>query len=166
MPIYIGGQEYDVYVGNQQCDLYVGNQLITQSIPDYNYPPIVMNMGYTNLEYKMQGTNKTILEEGVGFYFLDKTYQYGAINFTLPTKIGACVITVETNKGTFVYDHSFSSITYQYFQLQCYKVDGTPGLAFGVTTSRVAGGNLNFYQEFDVTNITDIIVTKITINPK
>lgn len=86
MSISKGGQSVKPYVGSKEVkEAYVGSTLVYQNVPNYEYPPYVMNKGYTALA--IQSSRFATLVEGTGIVFTKATTGYALVRFNTPEKI-------------------------------------------------------------------------------
>lgn len=145
MPISIGSKNAKPYVGNKEVkEAYVGSTLVYQNVPNYEYPPYVMNKGYTALE--INGSNSATFVEGTGIVFTRPSAGLAYVRFNTPDSISTKkkgVVVVNGTSYSFNYPSetplSYTIITIQITNSAPYKVQvgyriGTVNTTTTVTT--------------------------------
>lgn len=161
MSISKGGQSVKPYVGGKEVkEAYVGNTLVYQSVPDTTYPPIVMNKGYTSLPFTLSNNSKVTLESGVGFYLTDKTYQYAAIAFTLPSGVNNPTLKLTINGEEIAKAVGRVGSSFKYLKVHAYPDKVVAGFDSGSS----AGGNIAWPVDFGTFDLNTFILNKIEIS--
>lgn len=161
MGISLGSSSKKPYVGSKEVkEAYVGSQLVYQSMPDTTYPPIVMNKGYTSLPFTLSNESRVTLESGVGFYLTDKTYQYAAIAFTLPSGVKNPTLKLTINGEEIAKGVGMVGSSFKYLKVQAYPDKVVAGFDSGYT----AGGNIGWPTDFGTFDLNTFILNKIEIS--
>lgn len=163
MGISFGSVGKKPYVGSKEVqEAYVGNQLVYQSMPDTTYPPIVMNLGYTNLSYLSENNNKMYLQQGSGLIYPGKGTRC-ITSFTLPNPVRANVNGTITIDGvTYTYTFNQGSMTYKYLMIINIATGGV-----GVALSNQINDTYNSISakfSSTVPKTNGGIISKITLN--
>lgn len=160
MSISFGSTGIKPYVGSKEVkEAYVGSTLVYQNVPNYAYPPYVMNKGYTALE--INGSHGATFVTGKGIIFTTVSAGLPHVRFNTPT-------TIATNKkGVVVVNGTSYSFNYP-------KVSGAVGfniIAIQITRSapytvKVGYRLGNVDNLIDITEIADptnVVVSLLTI---
>ena len=154
MSISKGGQSVKPYVGSKEVkEAYVGSALVYQNVPNYEYPPYVMNKGYTALE--INSSRYATFVEGTGIVFTKASTGLPLVRFNTPEAI-------KTNKkGVVVVNGTSYSFNYPKPSFMGYTV-----IAIQITNSAPYTVKVGYYSAGNsyTTNITTIKNGFVNIN--
>ena len=159
MGISLGSSSKKPYVGSKEVqEAYVGSTLVYQNVPNYEYPPYVMNKGYTALE--INGSHGATFVEGTGIIFTTVSSGLPYVRFNTPEPI------TTNKKGVVVVNGTSYSFNYPKPSFMGYTI-----IAIQITRSapykvKVGYFGANNYIVTDITEIddpTNIVVSLLTI---
>ena len=139
-----------LYVGNQEiAEAYQGSNLVYQNMPDYDYPPWVMNKGYTALSFNGL-FDEWSFTPGVGLVYT-KISTAAAPNhycyFTLPSRVTPTNVTGRISIDGVVYDINWSySGSYAVSRVQI----GFGYQGFFLQLSLTTGGAYSVFSNSDI----------------
>ena len=98
MGISFGSTGIKPYVGSKEVqEAYVGSTLVYQNMPNYEYPPYVMNKGYTSLPNAINSPATINEDVGITVYPPKSGNSQNQAVFTLPNYVNNATVTYEIN---------------------------------------------------------------------
>lgn len=159
MPISIGSKNVKPYVGGKEVkEAYVGSTLVYQNVPNYEYPPYVMNKGYTALV--IHSSRFATFVEGTGIVFTKASTGYALVRITTPeaisTKKGGVVVVNGTS-----YSFNYPKPMYPYPNIITIQI--TNSAPYKLQVGYYTGSNSNTTDITTIDDPTNVVVSLLTI---
>lgn len=160
MGISLGSSNKKPYVGSKEVqEAYVGSTLVYQNMPNYEYPPYVMNKGYTALE--INGSHGATFVEGTGIIFTTVSSGTPYVRFNTPTSIATNkkgVVVVNGTSYSFNYPKASGAIGYSIIAIQI-----TRSAPYKVRVGYRLGNTDNLTDITEIADPTNVVVSLLTI---
>lgn len=159
MPISIGSKNVKPYVGNKEVkEAYVGSTLVYQNIPNYEYPPYVMNKGYTALE--INESRFATFVEGTGIVFTKASTGLPLVRFNTPEAISTNKKGVVVVNGT-SYSFNYPKPKYPYPNIITIQI--TNSAPYTVRVGYYNAGSSYTTNITEIDDPTNVVVSLLTI---
>lgn len=160
MGISFGSTGIKPYVGSKEVkEAYVGSTLVYQNVPNYEYPPYVMNKGYTTLE--ISSSLFATFVEGTGIIFTTATSMgVPRVRFNTPEPI------TTNKKGVVVVNGTSYSFNYPKPILAGYGVidiEITRSAPYKVKVGYYNNGNTYLTDITEIDDPANVVVSLLTI---
>ena len=159
MGISFGSTSKKPYVGSKEVqEAYVGSTLVYQNVPNYEYPPYVMNKGYTALEInKSKGAT---FVEGTGIIFTTVSSGVPYIRFNTPKPITTNKKGVVVVNGT---SYSFNYPTPNSGGYSVIQIALTSSAPYKVRVGYFRNSNTYLTDVTTIDDPTNVVVSLLTI---
>ena len=159
MPISIGATNIKPYVGGKEVkEAYVGSTLVYQNVPNYEYPPYVMNKGYTALE--IHTSRYATFVEGTGIVFTKASTGIPLVRFNTPEKITTNKKGVVVVNGT---SYSFKYPRASFTGDNIITLQITNSAPYTVQVGYYNAGSSNTKDITTIDDLTNVVVSLLTI---
>ena len=159
MGISLGSSSKKPYVGSKEVqEAYVGSTLVYQNVPNYEYPPYVMNKGYTALEINL--SRFATFVEGTGIVFTKPSTGYALVRFNTPEKITTNKKGVVVVNGT---SYSFNYPKASFMGDNIINLQITNSAPYKVQVGYYSAGNTNSTNITTIDDPTNVVVSLLTI---
>ena len=159
MSISFGNTGIKPYVGSKEVkEAYVGSTLVYQNVPNYEYPPYVMNKGYTALTINL--SRYATFVEGTGIIFTQPSTGYALVYFDTPENITTNKKGVVVVNGT---SYSFNYPKPAFINFNIITIQITNSAPYKLQVGYHKGSNTYATDITTIDDPTNVVVSLLTI---